>query len=617
MTYWTRIRIQLLGRRSNTGTAGEVPWLGSFGFTAATLAAVAVLLIFGDASGRYVESVLGLACAYLVAALGYTVLIGYSGQLAFGQAGFMALGAYVYAVAGRIGFGWAESLVLAVAMASLLALLVGLAVLRTSSFYLALVTLGFAEAVVRLISIWPPANGDNGLPVSLFGRDAWIAGLVAVGATMLVVDRLTRSRFGRAMIMLRSDEEVAATMGVKVAANRVAIFSISGALSGLAGVLFAGDLRFITPASFDSHLTLVLLVMIVVGGLASVWGSLLGVMLIVLINQALTLAVGFQDIAYGIALFLVLVMLPRGLISLPALVARLALRRRRPAADESSNELGPGPGLSLVNPSHDFHRTAGSASDAPILEVTSVSVQFGGVAALTDVSVSFAEGEVTGIIGPNGAGKTTLLNVISGLVRATSGEVLYSASVRLDKAPPSIRASLGIARTFQHTRLFPGLRVIDQVLCGAYSVSKYSMVGGVLRTSSMLRKERTVAKQAEELIAEFGLASVSYAEIESLPGPQRRLVDLSRALISRPRLLLLDEIAAGMTDREKLHIIGVLRRFLAQYRLSIILIEHDLDFVQALASTVIVLNEGSVLATGETRSVLARADVLAAYVGAA
>jgi branched-chain amino acid transport system ATP-binding protein len=143
------------------------------------------------------------------------------------------------------------------------------------------------------------------------------------------------------------------------------------------------------------------------------------------------------------------------------------------------------------------------------------------------------------------------------------------------------------------------------------------MVGGVLRTSSMLRKERTVAKQAEELIAEFGLASVSYAEIESLPGPQRRLVDLSRALISRPRLLLLDEIAAGMTDREKLHIIGVLRRFLAQYRLSIILIEHDLDFVQALASTVIVLNEGSVLATGETRSVLARADVLAAYVGAA
>jgi ABC-type branched-subunit amino acid transport system ATPase component/ABC-type branched-subunit amino acid transport system permease subunit len=619
MTFWTRIGVQIRGRRSNTGTSGEVPWLGSFGFIAATLGTVAALWMIGDSGGRYVESVLGLACAYLVAALGYTVLIGYSGQFAFGQAGFMALGAYVYAVASRAGIGWLESLILAVALASLLALVVGLAVLRTSSFYLALVTLGFAEAVVRLISIWPAANGDNGLPVDLFGRDAWIAGLVVVGATMVFVDRLTRSRFGRAMMMLRSDEEVAATMGVKVAGNRVAIFCVSGALSGLAGVLFASDLRYITPASFDSHLTLVLLVMIVVGGLASVWGSLLGVTLIVAINQVLTLAVGFQDIAYGIALFLVLVALPRGLISLPALVTRLASRHRRPGdvTDSNAVEVSLSPMLSVESDSDHLVHPLGQVPPKALLEVTSLSVQFGGVAALTNVSVAFAEGEVTAIIGPNGAGKTTLLNVVSGLVRVTAGEVVYAGSVRLDKAPPSVRASLGIARTFQHTRLFPGLRVIDQLLCGGYSASNYRTIAGVFRTSSMLRKELALAKHAEDLMAEFGLATVSYAEIESLPGPQRRLVDLCRALISRPRLLLLDEIAAGMTDREKLHVIGVLRRYLANYRLSIVLIEHDLDFVQALASTVIVLNEGSVLAVGETRSVLARADVLAAYVGAA
>jgi branched-chain amino acid transport system ATP-binding protein len=259
-------------------------------------------------------------------------------------------------------------------------------------------------------------------------------------------------------------------------------------------------------------------------------------------------------------------------------------------------------------------QVAGQATD--LLVVRDVAVTFGGVTALRDVSLEVAEGAILGMVGPNGAGKTTLMNVISGIVRPVAGHISYSSErLVLTRLPRHDRARLGIGRTFQHSRLFPGLTVIDQLLCGAFWRTGYGVTASVLRLPRALAAERLLLDEAREVLAELGLSHAEYADLSSLPSPHRRLVDLGRALMSRPRLLLLDEIAAGMTDVEKARVIDIVRRRNRDDRTTVLVIEHDLAFVRAIAQEVVVMAQGTVLARGETDAVLSRQDVLKAYVG--
>lgn len=250
------------------------------------------------------------------------------------------------------------------------------------------------------------------------------------------------------------------------------------------------------------------------------------------------------------------------------------------------------------------------------LRADSIAVAFGGVKALTDVSLRLRTGTITGLIGPNGAGKTTLINVISGLVRPTHGTMLYGADgIDLIRKPRWARAELGIARTFQHSRLFGGLTVIDQVVAGAYSRGKYGLPGALLRTRQVRSNETKLKADALELLDEVGLADLRYLNISNLPGPDQRFVDFARALASRPKLLLLDEVAAGMTEVQRTRLINLVRHRNEADAMTILVIEHDLDFIRALTESVTVMAEGTILTEGPTDEVLRRPEVLRSYIG--
>ena len=284
-------------------------------------------MTFALTSDDYMRTVIALGAAYLVSAVGYNLVLGYTGQMAFGQAGFMAIGAYFFAVIQESGSSLIVAFLGAVIASVVAASVVGVAALRTRHFYLALVTLAFAEATLRGIGIWPATHGDNGIPADLFGNNSVYFAAPVAALTMLLCDRLIRSRAGRAFAMVGADEDAAAAMGVNVSRTRVMAFIISGLLGGIGGILLAGALEYISPANFDSHVTLLLMTMIVVGGLASIWGSLLGVSAILIVGQFLTLALGFQNVVYGLILFAVLIILPSGLVSLPRRLQRAPIQR--------------------------------------------------------------------------------------------------------------------------------------------------------------------------------------------------------------------------------------------------------------------------------------------------
>jgi len=250
-----------------------------------------------------------------------------------------------------------------------------------------------------------------------------------------------------------------------------------------------------------------------------------------------------------------------------------------------------------------------------LLRVDGLAVSFGALAVIEDLSVTVSTGAIKGIIGPNGAGKTTLLNVITGSVRPKAGRIVFGERQQeLTKLPPYARAKLGIGRTFQHSNLFNGLSVLDQLLCGGYHASKRSLFGAALRTPGFLRRERDLLSRAYRVMDRLELTQFAHLKPDRLPGATHRLVDLGRALMTQPRLLLLDEIAAGTTLEERSRVIDVVRDCRAT-GMSVLVIEHDLQFIRDLADDSIVLAEGHVVAAGETNEVLARPEVLAAYVG--
>jgi branched-chain amino acid transport system permease protein len=316
-----------LRRETLTAFDFELPIIGAWRFDIGVVVVTLAALLYSLYEGGYIQTVVGIGCAYLIAALGYNLLLGYAGQMAFGQAGFMAIGAYIYAVLEARGVSELWGFLAALTASALVAAVIGMIVLRTREFYLALVTLAFAQAILVIINLWPATNGENGIAVSLMGQNLFYVAIGLAAASMLIVQRIVRSRIGRAFYMIRSEEQAASVMGVPLARTRTLAFVLSGIFGGMGGIVLAASLTFITPSDFTTDVTLLLLAMIVVGGLSSIWGTVIGVALLTYIPQVLTISPTTQDIAYGAALYLVLVLFPGGVISLGDAVRRVSSHR--------------------------------------------------------------------------------------------------------------------------------------------------------------------------------------------------------------------------------------------------------------------------------------------------
>jgi branched-chain amino acid transport system permease protein len=530
------------------------------------------------------------------------------------------------------------ALPLSAAFAAFWGVMFGAPTLRLRGDYLAIVTLGFGEIVPIVVRNWSDltngAAGLNGVAAPrLFGWSFGVSATpyyyVAIAMVALLVFvsiRLRDSRIGRAWMAIREDEIAAAAMGVDRTKFKLLAFAIGAAFAGMTGVFYVAKLQTATPEMFGFPVSVMILVMVVFGGIGSVWGVVLGAFILQLLQswwledltgwlnalgdmvhnawlQHIDLAPSIELI-FGFILVGMMLFRRDGLI--PAVRPQAAL-----SFDQQHAEIRRGgfTDLKLQGLGGDV-RTGAAA-----LEVKGVTVRFGGLTALNAVDIVVPNGGVVAVIGPNGSGKSTLFNVITGLVPAESGSIRFHGEEIMHLPPHAILAK-GIARTFQNLRLFPNLTVMENALIGQHARLTTGVFKAILRPPATRAEEVGARVWAMEVFAIFGnrLTPRVGQMVSGLSYANRRRIEIARALASRPRILLLDEPTAGMNPAETLELAEQIKS-LNELGLTVLLIEHKLDVVTTLADTVYVLDHGEVIASGAPAEVRRNEEVLRAYLG--
>ena len=542
---------------------------------------------------------------YGFVATGLTLLTSYTGLVSLGHAAFFGFGAYGAAIlAGSYHLDPWLSLLAGTLISAASAYVVGLPLLRLSGHYLALATLAWgmiaSTLFTQLAFLTGGSDGYSNVPIlSFFGLELvgeerfyyLVLGVSIVGIGMLTA--LLNSRSGRAIRALRSSEVAAASMGVNVNRLKLEVFVLSAAFAGFGGALYAYFLAYIAPSAFDIHVSIRVLAMTMIGG-AHPLGGLVGSAIIVTLDNVLQnvlpnasgQAGQVQIIIYGVVLAALMVVSPRGLAPL---LRRLWSARSHVAA------------------------AAGAMDASPPARVTLEAVQlerrFGGLVAVEKLSLRVQSGEIVGLIGPNGAGKTTAFNLLSGVLPPTSGQTLLDGA-DVTGLPAMRMARLGLTRTFQNTALFD-MSVLENVMMGCYSRTRGSVWAGLIGLGRS--GEARSKAEALQILQRIGLDKVD-APAPSLTVGQRRQLEVARALALRPRVLLLDEPAAGLRFAEKQQ----LSRFLKGLRdegMALLLVEHDMGLVLNLVDRLVVMNYGKTLAAGEPRQVAQDPVVIEAYLG--
>ena len=564
---------------------------------------------------NYPLFVLSLAIVNTIAVLGVNLVMGHAGQISLGQAGFSAIGAYATAL---LVVNLDVSYWLAVPAGALLAAIsgyiLGLPALRLGPLYVSMVTFGFGLIVVIIVQNWYElANGPNGMVVpppvffgrELFPREFHVA-IVAVAAVLFLLARnIVNSKHGRAFIAIRESELAARGMGVNLAHYKTTAFALGAFAAGISGGLFAGLAQFVNPDAFVFPVSILYVTMGILGGINTLVGAAIGGAMLTALPELLRGAAEYKDFLTGFLLLLLLIFLPNGIVGF--------IRERfvaLPAKVDSSN--GPGVVAHTVLPATLQRR---ERAESALLKVENLGVSFGGLRALQNVSLVLGSDEILSVIGPNGAGKTTLFNLISGLNRPDTGRIMLDG-VDITGTSAHSRARLGIARTFQNLDLFGEMSVLDNVRVGAHTRLRSSLLQAALRTASERAEEARYRDVAMDLLQFVGLGAYANQKASSLAFGHQRLLEIARALASAPKLLLLDEPAAGLNSSELDFLMELISRIREEFGISVLLIGHTMRLVMMLSNRVIVLDHGVQLAEGPPAEIQNNARVIEAYLGA-
>jgi ABC-type branched-subunit amino acid transport system ATPase component/ABC-type branched-subunit amino acid transport system permease subunit len=572
------------------------------------LALLVVGLTFPLFGGGYWGVIATRACVYWVLVSGLNLVVGFAGQIAIGWVALLTLGAYTTSVlaAGNAGPVFPPYLALAAAMVvgGVFGLIIGLPALRLRTFYFAITTLGFATIVTQVALAWQSVTG-GGVGVagpqfpepfaSQWGFYYFCFGIAAICTWMTA--NVAASRFGRALTAIRDAEVAAEASGISKPMLLGTVFVFSGAVAAVAGGLFASLQSYITPDAFTIDLSVLFFIAILIGGRSSIFGPLLGTILLTVLPEFAAPLVAWSTFLYAVLLFVIVLAIPGGIAEL------LDFKNRRPL--ESDRAIVPRPEL--------VARLIGTAPAPGELTLEQVTLTFGGVRAISELDLKIDLGQVHGLIGPNGSGKTTTLNVISGYYAPQHGTAKLNGVV-IPALVRHKRATLRIARTFQTPRIVGSASVLQNVMIGGTVDGKASFVESLLSLPRHRRDEAMLRETALEALAVVGLERLANVRADRLQHSELRFIEIARALMMRPAYLLLDEPAAGLSVDE-IERLGTLIQAIARAGTGVLLVEHHADLIFDICHHVTVLNLGKTLAAGTPAEIRSHREVIAAYLG--
>ena len=540
------------------------------------------------------------------------LLTGIAGQISLGHAGFYGMGAYASGILMKsAGLPFILSVPLAGVLGAITGYLVSFPAGRVREFYLGMMTLAFGLIFREVVREWDDLTGGavglSSIPsttlrnLTLFGAtlnavDYFRVVLVITAVTMWLVHNFIQSHHGRAFYAIHSSEVAAGCLGIPRTATKQLAYAIAAGMAGLAGGLYAHLIGYLGPESFDLPRSIEVLVTTVVGGLGSMAGQILSAIVFTFLPEKLQIFARYQFIVYGLILAFTLILLPRGLAGLLFLPPRFIKPASLRQAGTTDVAIPP----------------VRSEANAALI-VDGVTMRFGGLTAVDNVSLELHPGRITALIGPNGSGKSTLVNVISGIYQPTEGTVRFFGETITGLEDHRI-AGLGLMRTFQDPRLVPRFTVRENLLLGAYRRYRSSGLAAALALPSAAREEAGFLATVDAVMKMAGIADVADQPLESLPYGYRRLVEVGRAILAEPRAILLDEPAAGLSEGE-MTLLARMIRAMKDAGMMVLLIEHHMDFVAELVDDVVVLDSGRVIYHGDIAGMRRSPAVIEAYLG--
>ena len=591
----------------------NMTWLGRAIALAAGVLLVAYPLLSDDI---YYQNMIILSLIFAVGASGLNIISGFAGYISLGQGAFLGLGGYTIGVlAGKFPDAspwlWVP---LGGVVAAGVALILGFVSMRSSGPAFVIITVAFLFLVQVIAVNWVSlTNGTTGLtlPLPTWDRDImnwpFYYALVAILALQLLMTWwIRRTKLGMGLIAIREDETKAATIGINLPVQKVIAFMASALFVGMAGAVYGYYLTFIDPRGMFSILISVQLILsMLIGGKATLWGPVIGAFLVEWLNEMANNDWGGGNtrlFLFGGLLMAVVIFLPKGII--PAIESVLSWRRTKGKAGLVGARIGTGGSLASITDRVQLVDRS-EIPDRALLEVRDLKRHFGGVKAVDGASFTVPEGSITGLIGPNGSGKTTLFNLIDDTIRAESGEILLDGR-RIDAMPSWQRAHLGLGRTFQITRLFREMTVLENVVAVQRKFS-ITQLGRIAVSGAE-------AKAAEELLEFVGMRAFRDQQARALSYGQQKLVELAQILMLDPKLILLDEPAGGINP-VLIERMGEMIRELNSYGKTFLIVEHNMPFVLGLCDPIHVLARGRTMASGTPEEIQRDPAVIDAYLG--